>query len=515
MGFRVHLASDSYSVEPGVAASVGLDVTNDGSSPIKVEVQAEGIDPEWVAIPVPVIEVAGGETVSERLYLKPPREPESLAGSYPFALRISAVDGEEKRTLPCSLEVKPFHNVSIDVQPRRGLVSLVARQTVFQVTVMNLGNVEHTLKLFATDHEEIFSYEFDHEQVTVAPGAQRTVAVTVTANKPPLMANARLQQFTVSCRSLDDKTIATATHGQVEQRALVPPGILTLGLLLVFILGAFIVLMPRKPTVDTLSVTPDKLYLGDAFTVSWTSSHAKSVRIIVDGADYEDLSPSGSKSFSPDKEGDIHVEVFAMNGQRAGDPKTRLVAVRQRPVPPEPRILEFVIDPTDLTVDQTFRVSYRLSESVTDAILYPTNLKLDPRQDSVEVVAKIAGEYDYKIVANNAAGQTTEQSVHVKVVKGSKASIIVFRSDKAVVDPLNGLITLEWQTLNSYRRELVYDKVTVPLDEESGKRQFSIDHQTTFTLRVWDADGATAEKTVTISTGFGDTFPTSTTSGGG
>jgi hypothetical protein len=514
MGLRVSLASEFFSVEPGVAASVALEVHNDGTAPIKVEVQVEGLDPEWVAVPVPVIEVPGGESVTERMFLKPPREPESLAGTYPFVVKAKSAETGEERLLPSSLEVKPFHNVSVDVQPRRGFVSPLSRtrQTTFQVTVMNLGNVEHTVKLSANDHEELFSFEFDVEDLTVAPGAQRTVSVTATAVKPALIANARLQQFTVSCRSLDNKTVATATHGQIEQRALVTPGMLGLALLGVIILTAFVILLPKAPSVDIFTVSPERVYLGEGYTVTWSASNARSVTLVVDGQVYTDLSPRGSRGFTAiaeegviDKQ--ITIQVTAFSGRRQSDPKNKLLIAREEPKTPEPEILEFSISKTDLNVGEYFQVSYKLGVSVTEAILQPIGQVLDPKLDGIQLVAQVEGVFDYRLIARNEAGQTAEATVKVTIKKGSKANIVVFRADPPVVDPLNGRVTLTWQVNNHYRIEIVENgRVGPGFNESQGTIDRVITQDTTFKLVVYDDEGVPTEKEVTVKTGIIDSM---------
>jgi hypothetical protein len=373
---------------------------------------------------------------------------------------------------------------------------------------MNLGNVEQTLKLFASDHDELFAFEFDHEHMTVAPGAQKTVSVTATAVKSALIANARLQQLTISCRSSDDKTVATATHAQIEQRAWVTPGVMWLAALLVFILAAFIVLLPKRPVVDAFSVTPESVTVGDSFTIEWSASHAKSVELSVDGHIYSDLGPSGRKTILSsdlpelDQFGRrIEVLIKAYNGRIESGTKTRLVTILQREVPPQPEILEFKVTPTDLKVGEGYIVQYKLSESVTRALLSPIGLELDLSKDGVPLTALVEGEFDYVLQAENSAGEQVEKSVHVVIKKGSKASIIVFRADPAFVDPLDGRVTLTWQVNNASRIELVENgRTNPPLTESQGVIDRVVTGDTTFKLIVYDDEGVTAEKEVTVKT---------------
>ena len=115
MSFRVILTSDSLHVEPGIAASVSLEIVNEGPSSFNLQVQVEGIDPAWVAVPVPELELGSNETRSERIFLKPPREPESLAGTYPFVVKVWDPESGESRSVQATLEIKQYNQLSVDV----------------------------------------------------------------------------------------------------------------------------------------------------------------------------------------------------------------------------------------------------------------------------------------------------------------------------------------------------------------------------------------------------------------
>lgn len=499
MGLRVRVGNDSPSTEPGLAALVPFEVVNEDSASQTVEVSIEGLDPTWLAIPVPVFQIGGSERAEERVFVRPPREPESIAGVYPFVLKVRSSNGEESAAT-LSLEVRPYHNVSVDVQPRRAMVSPIAKQCTLHATVMNLGNTEHTFQLSASDLDDLFVYSFEQEQVTVSPGAQKSIAVTVTPKKAALLASARLQQFTVSCRSVDNKTIASVAHGQIEQRALVTPSVLGLLTLMLVILSAFVFYLPKAPVLDTLTILPERPTTDKGITIKWSSTHARSVRILFDGVAYEDLDPSGSKTFVVEEPGEVDVRAWALSGRRTSREKAKTVVVRPPDVVPEPVIEDFRVEPAELEVGQTFQVFYTLSDSVTSATLSPIGLNLDPRTEGVQLTAQFVGEVDYKLVASNSAGQTTEKSVRVKIAQGSSATIIVFRAEPALVDPIDGRVTVTWQVANADRVELAIDDSTILLDNVagSGTRDFVVNKDTTFKLVVYDNKGVTREREVSI-----------------
>src|SRR3712207_7407490 len=52
------------------------------------------------------------------------------------------------------LQIRAYHHMSMEVQPKRGVFSTFVRQNVFQITLMNLGNTEHTMRLIGTDPDD-------------------------------------------------------------------------------------------------------------------------------------------------------------------------------------------------------------------------------------------------------------------------------------------------------------------------------------------------------------------------
>jgi uncharacterized membrane protein len=77
MALQSNISSDMVVVEPGATAPLTIDVENLGDSSDQVEVSVEGVDGEWIAIPVPTINLKPGEKQSVKIFFKPPRISES------------------------------------------------------------------------------------------------------------------------------------------------------------------------------------------------------------------------------------------------------------------------------------------------------------------------------------------------------------------------------------------------------------------------------------------------------
>ena len=220
MSFTLQLTPDLVSAEPGASVPVSIVVQNRGESRERYEMEIEGVDPEWKAVPVPVFEADAGEKRTERFFFKPPRASESVAGNYPFVVRVRSLETGTAQMVQGVLEVKPFHHLSMEVSPKRGIVSPAHKNCTFEVTLVNLGNSEHTVRILAGDAEEECAYELESDQITVGPGGQRQVELTVSPKRNPWFTSGRLVGISISARSVDTPSVVSTSQAQLEQRPL-------------------------------------------------------------------------------------------------------------------------------------------------------------------------------------------------------------------------------------------------------------------------------------------------------
>ncbi len=493
MSFAVRMASDVAVVEAGATVPVGIEITNRGEEGDTYELQIEGLDPEWAAIPVPSISVGARETYPEKIFLKPPRLSESKAGTYPFVLSVRSLSTGEVRPTQAVLEIKPYHHVSVDVSPKKGSISAMNREAPFQVTVMNLGNSEHTFQMFANDLEDECACEFEQDKVTIGPGQQKTVEMAVSAKRRPLLANPRLHLISCSARSTTAPTVAGTAQAQLEQKALITPGALIFSVILLAIISAWYWSMPRPPQMERLSVDLQEIELGQAVTLSWRASpNAKSVRIVAGDQTFDNLDPSGSRQFTPEEAGTIQISASAIAGERRSNAMTVAVTVKEPPVVPLPRIVSFEITPSKVNLGETVLVKYKL-EHATKATLWPTALTLDPGVTERELTPSSLGTINYRLVAENSQGKRVEQAIKVVVVKGSAAKIALFRVEPTTVDETNPNVRITWQTVDAAAVEIKYGEQTERV-EASGTIEIPVMKSTTFTLIAYDADGVTITK---------------------
>lgn len=500
MSFAIVLATDLVVVEAGSTATLSVEIANRGDQADTFELSVEGVDPGWTAVPVPTFQVDAHEVHSEKLFFKPPRQSESLAGTYPVVVNVRSLTDGESRTEQAVLEIKPFHHISVDVSPRKGVVKVLARQAHFDVTVMNLGNSDHSVQLFATDTEDACAFEFESDKLTLAPGQQKTVALSASGSRRALLANSRLYGFAVSARSTSVPTVVGSAQAQIEQRALITPGTFILVAMMAALVLGWIAMMPRDPTLDLFALDPYEAKVGDTVKVNWVaSSDTKSVSISVDGELVQESPEArGSYEFIPTEAKVYEFTAVARNGPRTSRTITKMLTVGEPPPTPEPKILEFRIVPSSANVGDKLVVRYKLNPAVVKATLSPLGLVLDPKIGELEIEASREGDIEYRLVAENAKGATVEKTQRVKVATAPKAKVVVFRAEPKTLTSLDERIRLSWQLVDAVRAEVSYAGESLVVDPSEGMLDVSIQGTTKFTLTAYDSDGRTVTRELTV-----------------
>ncbi len=519
MSFTVRIGADVVPVEAGATVPVAIEVANRSDDEDRYEVTIEGVDSEWAAVPVPTFKVDARDVHQEKVFFKPPRLSESLSDDYPFVIRVRSLESGESRTAQGVLTIKPYHHLSMEVSPKKGVISAWRKASAFQVTLMNLGNTEHTVQLSASDPEDALTYEFSEDRTALAPGQTKVVELSPQPVRARSFSGARLHGFSVSARSVDAPSVVCTAGAQLEERPILSPGALVLGFLMVVLFVGWWLLLPKPPAVTSLSLDNDRPMRGDQVTIRWQAAHAQSVEIRVNGsALVQGAELNGEKSFTAEASG--MVEAVAYRDGRASPVLSRTFTVVEPPQYPPPKILAFDITPKPAKLGQSILVKYKVSESVTDVTLSPAGIRLDPKMEQQTITADVAGEITYELIAKNAGGEMARKQVKVKVVEASKAAIIVFKAEPAELPEGGGAVKITWQVENGVRWELSDGTGTVTLDSGVGEREIIVSADTELTLTAYDDQARPVLKKLKIdvaeppSEGTGGE-PKATTTGGG
>jgi hypothetical protein len=497
MSFSIRLENDLAAVEAGVSAPFSIEVANRNDSADRYELEIEGVDHEWVAVPVPTFGIEPHEKHSEKVFFKPPRVSESLSGNYPFVVKVRSLESGEVRTAQGVLQIKPYHHLSMEIMPKRGIFSPVRRLNEFTVTIVNLGNTEHTLQLFGSDPEDDCTYEFAHEQIAVGPGQQKQVEVVATPRSSRPFASPRLHGFTITGRSIETPAVTCSSQAQLEQRPLVTPGALIALVVIAAIAAVWVALLPKPPRIDVLAVDPAQPLVGDVITVSWRSSNANSVTILKNGLPLiERGTPEGNTQLAIEA-GDLDPDgriVFQAVAHR-DRVQSEMAEARIRPtIPPElppARIVNFTISPREVRLGQSFMIKYSVANA-EGLTLMPAGIALDPKASEWMVQPTAPGTFEYYLLARDAQNRRVEsERVRVSVVEGTDAAIVVFRVEPTTVDLAVSRVTVTWQLTNAVRAELLVGGQRTALPDIRGEQSVEVFRSTSFQLVGYDARGRT------------------------
>lgn len=505
MSFSIRLSSDTVAVEAGTTTALSVEVTNRSVVTDRFELEIEGIDVEWRAVPVPVFPVNPEESSSQKIFFKPPRASESTAGNYPFVVRVRSLESGEARTVQGVVAIQPFHHLSMEISPKKGVVSPTNQSNSFVVSIVNLGNIEHTVRLQGNDPEDALAFEFEQELVPVGPGQQRDIAATVVPTSGSLVAKARLIGFTVNGRSVEFGSVGASAQAQLEQRSLFSPGSLIALILVLVIAGAWFLSRPKPPTFSQFQADPLQVEMGGNVTLTWNSPDATTVHFYIDGQFYTDQQRQGTFTFTTPAPGElkkdsITIEAVAeRNGMRSDRQRATI-----RLMPPEvvaaPKIEMATIDHDRIKLGDPFVLTYKFSASVTKAVLSPDNKPLDPTVPSASFQPQVAGKTEYTIVAYNKLGKTVTKSFTVDVYEASDARILQFNASTTKVKPEEGKTVLSWSVLKAARVQLASDAGPISIDEGamSGSIEVPIGKKTKFTLTAYDENGKPTSQEVVI-----------------
>ncbi|MFN3729540.1 MAG: hypothetical protein ACK4XJ_07495 [Fimbriimonadaceae bacterium] len=497
MSFSAHLPQDLVTVDPGSTAPVAVEVANRGETSTTFEISVEGLDPDWVAVPVPIIEVAPGEVASEKVLLKPVRSSESVAGDYPFVVKVRSMATGEVRAMQGVLQVKAYHHLSMEIAPKRGGVSAFNRECAFTVTIVNLGNTEHTLQLYGSDLDDACTFEFAEDRLTVAPGAQRTTKVSVAAKRNPVLGSLRLFALSISARSVEMPSVVCSGQANLERKAVLSP-LATLFVVLIAALAiGWFMFLPKPPQVDMLTVDPLQATEGGMVTVSWRTSNATGIRILLNGQVIaERQGATGTATFEARESGTI--EAVAVSGDKLSRTVTQAFTVVPPEQAPEPRIVSFDINPQQAKMGDVLTVTYEVNDAVTKLTLAPIDLDLNPRVKEKEIPANRAGTITYTLVAENASGLVDRRQVTIRVAESSLATFVKFDVNPKEVDPTLGQVNVSWQLHNAVRAELSNGRDVMSVDPQAGDQVMIIFEDTTFTMTIFDTEGRTRSQSVKV-----------------
>ena len=497
MSFSARLIQDELTVEAGATTPLSLEIINRGDQPAQFEIAIDGLDPEWNAIPVPLTTIQPGETQNEKIFVKPPRTSESAAGSYPFVVRVRSFENSESKDLQGALHIRPFHQLSLEISPKKAHCSPFRKSASFEATIINLGNASHTIQLFGNDTDSSLAFEIDTPQLPLESGQQKTIEVEVSPKSNRFFSN-RLFSISLTARSTEHPNVVAMGQAQLEQRPAMSIGALVAIIFVLVAIGLWAVLIPKAPrfmlNVDSTAVTT-----GTPVIIRWSPalSDEKVTITALNAPIYQGPGGVGQVSYTPTTTGSINISGFASIDKRRSETESITLNVTTPPVVPDPVIEQFKLDQTNIALGSPVTVFYKV-KNADKVVLLPIGKDLDPTVNETQITANNLLTTQYSLVATNSAGKSIEKSISVKITQPSKAKIIAFTaSPSKLFAP--GTVTLSWQCNSDAVRVELSDGTNNQVVPTTGTQSIAITKNTIFTLTAIDDQAISAKQIIKVS----------------
>ena len=515
----VTLSDTDITVDPGHVTRVTVDITNKQHELDRMLVDVEGIDIEWVNIPVPAVNIGAGEKGQVIINFRVGRTSENPAGSYPFVVKVQAMETGEVGLAQAILTVKEYRSLQLDMNPRRASATFTRPLNDFDIQVLNLGNVEQTVELTALDPDEECAFEFDMDRLNLRPGESTSIPLVVRPKYSSWIGKPRLFGFTVTARSVEDNYINSKTQGQIERYSLISPALGVFFLLMILGAGGYLLLKPNPPArvrISSFTVTPQTAVSGSSIMVSWNvqgdykrftlSENDASNQIYYTPPSAQESSGNMKITLNQVSKPTTERFVFTASGPGGRVSSAQDVTVNPAPLPPKPELTNFETESSEIHDGEEVNFSW-VGANASSYILDPGDQKLSGEQESLQLKPNppsLPYTYTYTLRAMplpNSLSKPVKRSVTVTVVSPSTciSKVIGFRVVPSVVY-FGAKVQLKWDVLRAQTVSIVDDlgnTLGTGLPSE-GHLDVTVNAVTKYTLTATDNGGQTTSTTLQI-----------------
>ncbi|MDI7277973.1 MAG: FHA domain-containing protein, partial [Anaerolineae bacterium] len=279
------IGTPELSVEPGGSAAATVTILNQGTVVDHFQVSVTNLPAAWVPALPPLIRLLPNARQAVTLNIRPPRSPESRAGTYDFSIRVTSQDAPDQvAEVPARLTVAPYCQSQAELRPQ----SLAAGRPG-RVAIENRGNSPQSYVVTWEDRGEELVFEPAKAQLTVPEGQAGAAEYRARARKRRLIGGRKSHAFTAKIAAAGGET--HALNGEVVSRGLIPawvPPLVIMPLIALCIAAAMLLFKP--PVIESITIEPPEPLAGQRVTVRWVVHNADAVELrpLVSGLDAED-----------------------------------------------------------------------------------------------------------------------------------------------------------------------------------------------------------------------------------
>ncbi len=213
----IYLAQDRLTVEPGMPATIHLEVVNRGTHPDRVNVRVDGLPSAWVQLPGEFVTVPPGGSAPLSVGLQVPRRSDTPTGRQRFQVRVvSQQHPDTLATATGSLLVGAFHGFESRLSENK-----VRLPGSVMVHVRNTGNAAGDFSVVGYDASERIQFRGETGHVPLEPGQEAVVELALSDRRATLFGSSEPIRFEleVAARHGGRQRLA----GQATAAPILPP----------------------------------------------------------------------------------------------------------------------------------------------------------------------------------------------------------------------------------------------------------------------------------------------------
>jgi hypothetical protein len=232
----VAIRASGVEVAPGGSATFTVEVRNLGTVVDRYRCDIVGLDPQWVSITPPSLELfpsregedpgrAGSPPTVGRfsVTVRPPRISAATAGPWPLGARVSSENDPTARAVEeATIVILPFGELHGELRPAllRGRFGASTR-----IELANRGNRPESLTISGSDRAGRIDFKIEQANLVLRPGDTTSVRVGLGSGDIRLVGGSDTRPFTIDIRSNSFDTPPLALSGSLERLAIVPAGV--------------------------------------------------------------------------------------------------------------------------------------------------------------------------------------------------------------------------------------------------------------------------------------------------
>ncbi|MBI5879550.1 MAG: FHA domain-containing protein [Chloroflexi bacterium] len=312
----LEIGTREWTIDVEQTIEIPLTVVNGGNIVAQFDISVQGIEPAWVEIIPPSVNLNERQRAEVTVRITPPRLPTSRAGKHFFSISVRSPNYPDRAAVAgATFTINKFYGFDVgELSPRQQSISYHKHVGEVKLTMINRGNSEMGIRLIGEDLEHGLHFEFSTPTHTASLARQAEFRLPSNApvEVPVRITPIHRRMVALRNHTYQMSVTATPTEGQLTPRAIIGQvttsplfGKLSLLLMTVAILALVVAIF--RPWIDDFSSDRLTVIAKQPVLLSWRASPFANLRIKTETGTTVLQSANGSTQVFPEKDGTTYV----------------------------------------------------------------------------------------------------------------------------------------------------------------------------------------------------------------